>query len=73
MGKKSLTTAPPLPRQRPKTGQKKHWEALELEKMWAFVGRKKRKVWLWLAVEWASWRIVAWGLGSGATATLQRL
>lgn len=41
--------------------------------MWTFVGRKRRKVWLWLAVERASRRIVAWVLGSRGTATLQRL
>ncbi len=41
--------------------------------MWTFVGRKRRKVWLWLAVERASRRIVAWVLGSRGTATLRRL
>ena len=41
--------------------------------MWTCVGRKRRKVWLWLAVERASRRIVAWVLGSRGTATLQRL
>lgn len=37
------------------------------------MGRRRRKVWLWLAVERASRRIVAWVLGSRGTATLQRL
>lgn len=41
--------------------------------MWTFVGRKKRKVWLWLAVERHTRRIVAWVLGSRGAATLRRL
>lgn len=50
---------PSWPQLRPKKAQRKRWEALELDEMWTFVGRKKRKVWLWLAVERASQRIVA--------------
>ena len=46
---------------------------LELDEMWTFVGRKKRKVWLWLAVERHSRRIVAWMLGCLGAATLRRL
>jgi len=71
--KKAAASASPLPHRRPKKAQRKQWEALELEEMWTFVGRKKRKVWRWLAVERASRRIVAWVLGSRGTATLQRL
>lgn len=41
--------------------------------MWTFVGRKKQKVWLWLAVERASRRIVAWALGCRGKATARRL
>ena len=63
----------PLPRLRPKKAQKKRWEALELDELWRFVGRKKRKVWLWLVVERASRRIVAWTLGSRGEAPLRRL
>jgi insertion element IS1 protein InsB len=46
---------------------------LELEEMWTFVGRKQHKVWLWLAVERHTRRIVAWVLGSRGTATARRL
>ena len=46
---------------------------LELDEMWTFVGHKKRKVWLWLAVERASRRIVAWTLGSRGQASARRL
>ena len=46
---------------------------LELDEMWTFVGRKKRKVWLWLAVERHSRRIVAWVLGDRSAATARRL
>ncbi|WP_071892632.1 IS1 family transposase [Hymenobacter sp. PAMC 26628] len=41
--------------------------------MWPFVGRKKRKVWLWLAVERASRRIVAWTPGCRGETTARRL
>ena len=37
------------------------------------MGRRQRKVWLWLAVERASRRIVAWVLGSRGAATARRL
>ena len=40
--------------------------------MWAFVGQRRRKAWLWLAVEWASRRLVAWVLGRRDAATAQR-
>ena len=46
---------------------------LELDEMWTFVGRRKNKVWLWLAVERASRRIVAWVLGCRGAATARRL
>lgn len=46
---------------------------LELDEMWTFVGRKKNKVWLWLAVERGSRQIVAWVLGCRGAATAQRL
>ncbi|WP_375419392.1 IS1 family transposase [uncultured Hymenobacter sp.] len=45
---------------RPKKGLRKRWPALELDEMWMYAGTKKRKVWLWLAVERASRRIAAW-------------
>ena len=62
-----------MPRLRPKKAQRKRWEALALDEMWTFVGRKKRKVWRWLAVERASRRIVAWVLGRRDAATARRL
>ncbi len=71
--KKALSNPPLLLRLRPKRAQRQRWEALELEEMWTFVGRKKRKVWLWLAVERASRRIVAWVLGQRDGATARRL
>ncbi|UYZ61601.1 IS1 family transposase [Hymenobacter weizhouensis] len=46
---------------------------LELDEMWTFVGHKKRKTWLWLAVERSSRRIVAWVLGGRGRATARRL
>jgi IS1 family transposase len=38
--------------------------------MWTFVGSKAHKVWLWLAVERANRRIVAWVLGDPKRAAL---
>lgn len=60
--KKVSAAPPPLPRLRSKRDQHEWWEALELDEIWTLMGRKKRKVWLWLAVERAS-RIVAWVMG----------
>lgn len=71
--KKALAAPLVLPRLRPKKAQKKWWEALELDEMRTFEGRTKRKVWLWLAVERLSRRIVAWILGQRDAATARRL
>ena len=62
-----------MPRLRSKKAQRRVWEALELDEMWPFVGRKKRKVWLWLAVERASRCVVARVLGRRDAATARRL
>ena len=73
LAKKSPASEPALARLRPKKAQRQQWEALELDEMWTFVDRKRRKVWLWLAVEWASRRVVAWVLGRRDAATARRL
>ena len=52
--KKALAAHSLLPRLRPKKAQRGELEALEPDEMWTFVGRKKRKVWLWLTIERAS-------------------
>ena len=44
-----------------------------MDEMWTFVGRRKNKVWLWLAVERATRQIVAWTLGCRGEATCQQL
>ena len=53
--------------------QRQRWEAFELDEMWTFVSRKRRKVWLWLAVGRASRHVVAWVLGRRDAATARRL
>ena len=73
LAKKARQASPALPHLRPKKTQRKRWETLELDEMWTFVGRKRRKVWLWLAVERASRRVVAWVLGRRDAATARRL
>ena len=60
LAKKARQPSPSLPRLRPKKAQRSFLEALELDEMWTYVGQRRRKVWLWLAVERASRRIVAW-------------
>ena len=71
--KKAQAAHPPWPRLRPKKAQRQEWEALELDEMGTFVGQRRLKVWLWLAVERASRRIVAWVLGRRDAATARRL
>ena len=44
-----------------------------MDELWTFVGRRKHKGWLWLAVERASRRIVGWVLGCRGAATARRL
>ena len=58
---------------RSKKAQRRQWEALELGKLWTFVGRKQRNVWRWLAVECVRRRVVAWVLGRRDAATARRL
>ncbi|MBC8085195.1 MAG: IS1 family transposase [Hymenobacter sp.] len=65
-GKKAAAT----PRLRPKLSRP---QVLELDEMWPFVGQRKRKVWLWLAIERVSRRIVAWVLGCRGAATARAL
>ena len=62
-----------MPRLRPKKAQRQEWDALELDEMWTFVGQRRRKVWLWLPVERASRRIVAWVTDRRDEATARRL
>ena len=44
LAKKAQLACPALPRLRPRKAQQQRWEALELDEMWTFVGRKRRKV-----------------------------
>ena len=71
--KKAQVVRPPLPRLRPKKTQRQELEVLELDELWTFVGQRRRKVLLWLAVERASRRIVAWVLSRRDAATARRL
>ena len=41
--KKAAAPSPTMRRRRPKKAQRKRGEALELDEMWTFMGRKKRK------------------------------
>ena len=41
LAKKAQLASPPLPRRRPKSAQRKRWEALELDEMWTFAAHKR--------------------------------
>ena len=71
--KKAALSSPPRLPGRSAKAQRKRLEVLEPDEMWTFVGHKKRKVWLWLVIERARWRIVGWMLGSRGEAPLRRL
>ena len=46
LAKKVVLASPWLPRRRLKKAQRCKPEALKLDEMWTFTGRRKRKVWL---------------------------
>ena len=71
--KKARLASPARPRLRPKKAQQKRWGALEPDDGGPFVGRERHNVGQWLAVERASRRVVAWGVGRRAAATAHRL
>lgn len=48
-------------------------DALELDEMWSFVGTRKNKVWLWLALCRRTRQIVAYALGCRGEATCRLL
>ena len=56
--KKAALPLPPLLPRRPANAPRKRWEVPELDELWSFVGHKRRKVWLWLAIERARRHIV---------------
>lgn len=66
-GAKLTKKAQDTPRLRPKPSRLR---VLKLDEKWTFVGHKRRKVWLWLAVERYTRRMVVWVRG---TATARRL
>ena len=43
--KKAALASPRLPRRRTKKAQRRQPEALELDELWTFVGRRQRNVW----------------------------
>ena len=43
--KKAALVLPQLPRRRTKKAQRRQPEALELDELWTFVGRRQRNVW----------------------------
>src|SRR5262245_21111900 len=46
---------------------------LELDELWSFVGRKANQVWIWLALERQTRRLVGFALGDRAAATCRKL
>ena len=48
-------------------------EVLELDEMWSFVGSKKQKVWIWIALCRRTRQVVAWHYGPRDTLSCQML
>lgn len=46
---------------------------LQLDELWSFVGKKKNKVWIWLALNPANGQIVGFHIGNRAIADAQKL
>lgn len=53
--------------------QKQHYDALEVDEFWTYVGRKKNKVWLIYAYDRASGEIVGYVWGRRNTKTARAL
>jgi insertion element IS1 protein InsB len=56
-----------------KSYKKKVKPVLELDEMWSFVGNKGNKVWIWLALECTSRKIIAWTTGDRSEQAAQKL
>ena len=41
--------------------------------MWSFVGKKRHKVWIWLAMERTGRKIIAWATGNRGVKTARKL
>ena len=41
--------------------------------MWSFVGKKRHKIWIWLAMEQPGRKIIAWATGSRGVKTARKL
>lgn len=48
-------------------------EVLELDEMWSFVGNKKNRVWIWIALCRRTRQVVAWHYGPRDTLSCQML
>lgn len=46
---------------------------LELDELWSFVGSKEQKVWIWLALERQTRRIVGFALGDRSAKICEKL
>ena len=53
--------------------KKKHYERLEVDEFWTFVGTKSRRFWLIYAYDRESGEMVAWVWGNRSAKTAQRL
>jgi IS1 family transposase len=48
-------------------------QEIEFDEMWHFLGSKKKKCWVWKALDRATGRVVAWTVGRRHAATFRRL
>lgn len=48
-------------------------DAVELDEVWSFVGRKKQKAWVWIAISYQSRQVLAMVVGDRSAKTCQKL
>lgn len=48
-------------------------DTVEADEIWSFVGNKKNKVWLWLALSRRTWQIIAFFIGDRTAKSCKKL
>ena len=52
---------------------KKHCKVIEIDEMWHYIGKKKQKLWIWIALDRETKEVLAWQTGSRGKKTLKKL
>ena len=51
----------------------RHCRVIEIDEMWHYLQKKKRKIWLWIAIDRDTREVLAWEVGSRGAKSLKRL